>query len=380
MNAKTLTQEIKGKARELGFVLAGVTRPDPPEHMHLYRHWLEAGRHAQMDYLAAPRAVERRSDPRKILPECQSILVLAVPYNNPEQSPRPEDGKAHARVAAYACGQDYHEVLKPRLQAIVAFIEQRLGHTVPNRWYTDSGPLLERELAQRAGLGWIGKNSLLINPQRGSYFLLAEILLGVALEVDAPFASDHCGSCRRCLQACPTDCILPDRTLDASRCISYLTIELKDAIPQELRPQIGDWAFGCDICQEVCPWNQRFAPSAGDPAFEGPAWMDIEAGLGMAAADFNSRFKDSPVKRARRRGLLRNLAVAAGNLEEESQVGKLSSLLLSEKEPLGRGHAAWALGRIAGAEARAALEQARVAETDSYVLGEIERALKEMGD
>src|SRR5512139_3833352 len=176
-------------------------------------------------------------------------------------------GQPGGRVAAYAWGEDYHTVLTERLQQLVVFIETHLGSPFPYRIYTDTGPLLERELAQRAGLGWIGKNTCLINPQAGSYFLLGEVLLGVALEPDAPFIADRCGSCTRCLEACPTGCILPDRTIDARRCISYLTIELKGIIPVELRPAIGNWVFGCDICQEVCPWNQRFARTQGEAAF-----------------------------------------------------------------------------------------------------------------
>ena len=170
------------------------------------------------------------------------------------------------RVASYALGDDYHDIIPPRLKLIVEFIEEQLGHPVPNRYYTDTGPILERDLAQRAGLGWIGKNSMLINPKAGSTFFLAEILLGIELEPDEAIITDHCGTCTRCLTACPTQCILPNRTLDARRCISYLTIELKDDIPEELRPLMKDWIFGCDICQQVCPWNQF--SSQADSAFE----------------------------------------------------------------------------------------------------------------
>jgi epoxyqueuosine reductase len=186
---------------------------------------------------------------------------------------------------------------------------------VPNRYYTDTGPLLERDLAQRAGLGWIGKNTCLINPKQGSYFLLAEILLGLELEPDPPFTTDHCGTCTRCIEACPTECILPDRTIDARRCISYLTIELKDDIPEELRPLLGEWVFGCDVCQMVCPWN-RFASPEGDAAFSprpGRANPEPDPRAGADPEAFNRKFKNSPVKRAKRRGYLRNVAVATGN-------------------------------------------------------------------
>jgi epoxyqueuosine reductase len=228
-----LKTAILAEARRLGFVLAGVTTPDPPEHFSTFAAWLRAGRHGEMAYLASERSLARRADPRQVLPECRSILVLGTPYSAPPPAEAAQAGRG--RVAAYAWGDDYHDVLAGRLQALVAFIEAQAGQHVPNRWYTDTGPLLERDLAQRAGLGWIGKNTCLIHPRLGSYFLLAEVLLGLELEPDPAWLPDRCGSCRRCIQACPTGCILPDRTLDARRCISYLTIELKGPIPEELR-------------------------------------------------------------------------------------------------------------------------------------------------
>ncbi|MFO3797403.1 MAG: tRNA epoxyqueuosine(34) reductase QueG, partial [Anaerolineales bacterium] len=247
MNKLTLEQHIKKEARRLGFDLAGITTPDPPPHFEAFLRWLEAGRHGEMAYLAMPRSLERRADPRRILPECRSIIVLAMRY----PASRPPATPTCGQIASYAWGKDYHLVIEERLQALTEFIIAQIGHAVPYRYYTDTGPLLERDLAQRAGLGWIGKNGCLINPRYGSYFLLAEILLGLELAPDPPFPTDHCGHCTRCIQACPTHCILPDRTIDARRCLSYLTIENKGEIPEELRPQIGNWIFGCDICQEV---------------------------------------------------------------------------------------------------------------------------------
>ena len=244
-----LKEKIKVKAQELGFILAGVTTPDPPPHYSTFEHWLAQGRHGTMEYLATERSRARRANPREIMPTCKSILVLATPYSPPFAESLPERGK----IAAYAWGKDYHDILPERMKELVRFIEEQVGYPVDNRWYTDTGPILERDLAQRAGIGWIGKNTCLIHPKRGSYFLLSEILLDLALEPDPPFVTDHCGTCTRCIAACPTDCILPDRTIDATRCISYLTIELKNAIPLELRDNIGTWVFGCDICQMVCP-------------------------------------------------------------------------------------------------------------------------------
>ncbi len=341
----TLTQTIKAEAQRLGFSLVGVTTPDPPPHAAFYERWLAEGRHGSMGYLAEERARARRADPRQILPECRSILVLGIPYD----SPRPLEGEpgTTGRVAAYAWGEDYHLALAGKLSALAAFIETEAGRPVPNRWYTDTGPILERDLAQRAGLGWIGKNSCLIHPQKGSYFLLAEILLGLDLEPDPPFATDHCGSCTRCLDACPTGCILPDRSLDARRCISYLTIELKDEIPAGLRDKTGDWVFGCDVCQQVCPWN-RFAAGKGDPAFaprEGVPQPDLVEELSLTPEAFNQKFKNSPVKRAKRRGYLRSVAVALGNSGDPAAVPALERAL-DDPEPLVREHAAWALEKL----------------------------------
>ncbi|MDO9348506.1 MAG: tRNA epoxyqueuosine(34) reductase QueG, partial [Anaerolineales bacterium] len=251
------------------------------------------------------------------------------------------------RVAAYAWGMDYHLVLLERLRALAAFIETQAGHPIPNRAYTDSGPILERDLAQRAGLGWIGKNTCLINPRLGSYCLLAEILLGIQLEPDPPFESDRCGTCTRCIDTCPTACILPDRSLDARRCISYLTIELKGEIPPDLRSRMGEWVFGCDVCQMVCPWN-RFAEAAGERTFAprpGVPRPDLIAELALNPQEFNRKFKDSPIQRARRRGYLRNVAVALGNTGNLAAIPALERAL-QDDESLVRDHAGWALEQI----------------------------------
>ncbi|MBN2503588.1 MAG: tRNA epoxyqueuosine(34) reductase QueG [Anaerolineales bacterium] len=375
---QTLTEKIKAHARRLGFPLVGVTTPDPPPHYAAYERWLEHGYHGEMGYLATERNLERRADPRLILLECQSILVLGMPYDNPA-SVLPLEDVGIGRVAAYAWGADYHDVIPEKLRALVAYIEDQVGCAVPNRWYTDTGPLLERDLAQRAGLGWAGKNSMLINPQVGSYFFLAEILLGIELQADAPFESDHCGTCTRCIDACPTSCITPERTVDARRCISYLTIELKTAVPGELRGQLGEWVFGCDVCQEVCPWNQRFAPPQGNAAFaprlEVP-YVDLQAELELTPQAFNRKFKGSPLKRTKRRGYLRNVALALGNRGGAEAVVSLVRALREDIEPLVRAHAAYALGQLGGETAKAALQKAHQTEQDAEVLGEIRAALE----
>ena len=216
-------------------------------------------------------------------------------------------------VARYAWGDDYHEVIADRLKQLVAFIEAETGHPVAHKICVDTSAVLEREWAVRAGLGWIGKNTLLIHPRTGSWLLLGELLLELDLECDAPFAADHCGTCTRCVEACPTQCILSDRALDASRCISYLTIELRGDLPAGLRDLVGDWVFGCDVCQQVCPWN-RFAHSTGEPAFAARhTTLDLRELAGMDEETFQARFAHSAIRRAKLKGLARNAALVAAH-------------------------------------------------------------------
>jgi len=296
-----------------------------------------------MDYLAD----HRRADPRLVLPECKSILVLAIKYPNPNSVPENYGARPVGRIAAYAWGMDYHLVLPERLKILASFIEIQVGNPILHRWYTDTGPLLERDMAQRAGLGWIGKNTCLINPKIGSYFILAEILLGIELELDMPFSADRCGVCTRCIAACPTGCILPDRTLDARRCISYLTIENKNEIPPDLRPQLGHHIFGCDICQQVCPWNPALILKH-DSAFDARPLLpnpDLIKELSLTPQQFTQKFKANPVLRSKRQGYLRNVAVALGNSGNPAALPALERSV-QDNEPLIHEHAAWALEQI----------------------------------
>lgn len=343
MDKKELTRQIKTEARRLGFTLAGVTTPEPSNHLDLFHNWISKGFHASMDWIAAERSLERRSDPRAILPECKSILVLGTPY------PPPKGNLKGGNIASYALNQDYHEVLPEKLISLVEFLEKKVGHPVPNRWYTDTGPILERELAMRAGLGWIGKNTMLINRDHGSYFLISEILLGLDLVTDLPITESFCGSCTNCLDTCPTGALWEPHTLDANRCISYLTIEHREEIPLELRPKMGDWVFGCDICQVVCPWNK---PGAEAPSIlrellprEELLAIDLIEELGLGQAEFSARFKGSPVKRTKRRGYLRNVAIVLGNLKYTAALPALAAAL-EDPEPLVREAAEWAIKMI----------------------------------
>ncbi len=339
MDKTTLTKKIKEQAQKLGFPLVGVTTPDPPPHLEFFLNWLQSGFQASMDWIGNDRSLDRRAEPRVILPECRSILVLGSPY------PSPRGNVGGGNIASYALNQDYHDVLGTRLQALVDAIDGWVGKPVPNRWYTDTGPVLEKELAMRAGLGWIGKNTTLIHKEYGSYFFLAEILLGIDLMIDSPFTEDFCGSCTRCLDTCPTGALLEPYTLDSNRCISYLTIEHPGEVPEGLRPHMGDWIFGCDICQIICPWNKpgKEAPDILEefqPREELLA-VDPLQELGLSQEEFSTRFRNSPIKRAKRQGYLRNVAIALGNRGEEDA---LQALEKAQEDPeyLIRNSAAWA--------------------------------------
>lgn len=370
--------KLQTEAARLGFTLFGVTSPAPPQSMPVYLHWLESGCNGNMSYLATDRAVERRGDPTLVLPEVKSIIVLGMRYPRPASNPSGSGRSLSGQVAAYAWGDDYHEIIPPRLEHLAEFLRQETGKTVISKEYTDTGPILERDLASRAGLGWIGKNSCLINPNEGSYFLLAELLSNVELDPDESFRTDHCGTCQRCIEACPTQCIQSDRTIDARSCISYLTIENKGVIPVELRSQLGNWVFGCDICQQVCPWNLRFATDTFDASLQPDlaiAHPNLTADISLTTGEFNRRFKKSPIQRPRRKGYLRNIAVALGNSGSVEAIPFLEESLCNEIEPLVRAHAAWALGRIGSKKVRFVLQKALATETDPTVLQEIKMAL-----
>ncbi len=374
-NQEELTYLVKREARSLGFQIMGVTIPEPSAHMNVYSEWISEGRHAEMDYLATYRAIKRRQNVLNILPECKSILVLGLNYQ-PIQNSK-SSGK-DIRVAAYALGDDYHNVFEARLNMLIQFIEAQLDSSFPYRIYSDTGPILERELAQRAGLGWIGKNTCLINPKLGSYFVLGEILLGIELDPDELFIMDHCGSCTRCIDSCPTDCILPNRTIESGRCISYLTIEKRGDIPRELRNLIGAWVFGCDICQDVCPWNLRFANPTMDDAFKPREFLNhpsIDNFLDLTEASFKLQLHKSPLKRPKLPGLLRNAAVAAGNSNAPELIPHIAKLLTDHPNPSVRSHSAWALGQIKNPENVKILRDALESEDIDGTRSEIVSAL-----
>lgn len=367
---------VRKKAGELGFDLVGFAKVGPSQTLGIYQDWLRQGYAGAMGYLE--RHAELKEDPRRLLPEAQSLIALGIHYQTVDPDPEKSANPALGRVSRYAWGDDYHEVIRDKLQELSEGIRQnfRAGNG-RHRPCVDTGPLLERELAHHAGLGWFGKHSNLINWPQGSWFFLAELLVDFPLAPEVPFTRVDCGSCTRCIEVCPTGAIVADRTVDARRCISYLTIELRDAIPRELRPQMGNWIFGCDLCQEVCPWN-RNAPRTQEPAFQprsGFQHPELLEWMGMDQEEFSRRFRKSPIKRAKRRGLLRNIAVALGNWGSPQAIPALGQGL-QDGEPLVRQHAAWALGRIAHSESRRLLRQALVAEIDEEVRREIRESLK----
>lgn len=343
----SLSTRIKKEAILLGFNLAGVTTPNPPPHWPVFKNWLEMGRNASMKYMHDPR----RADPRLIWEQCKSILMLGARYPNPII----ETGNSSnvGAIAAYARVDDYHLVLPEKMKTLAEIAQDLAGTKFPYRIYTDTGPLLERDLGQRAGLGWIGKNTCLINENIGSFFFLAEILLGIELEPDTPFTMDRCGTCNRCIQACPTSSILPNRTIDSRRCISYLTIENKEEIPTDLRSKVGDWIFGCDICQDVCPWNHHNHSTSASffQSTQDLFSQNIHEEFSISSQAFNQKFRKNPILRARRKGYLRNIAVVLGNQKSPSSIPLLESALLNE-DPLIREHADWALGQIKNYQAQ----------------------------
>ena len=375
MGSPSITSLIKEKASELGFDLVGAIPVSRSKTIDIYNAWLKKGYAGSMAYLE--RHAELKADPRSLLPETMSLLALGFNYKTIEPSEQVNNPDIGC-ISRYAWGDDYHEIIRSKLSILEKYLCQELNAGKLSRSFVDSGPVLEREVAQRAGLGWIGKHSNLINWKKGSWFFLAELLVDVQLEEDLPFTRVDCGSCTICIEACPTDAIIADRTLDARRCISYLTIELKVAIPLELRPKMANLIFGCDICQEVCPWN-REAPQSPEPKLrprpENVAPQLVEL-MKLDQSAFSKRFRNSPIKRTKRRGFLRNVAVSLGNWANPEAIPALS-LGLQDEEELVRSHSAWALGQIPDLEAKAKLEEAKITEKNSDVLHEIELALKD---
>jgi epoxyqueuosine reductase len=371
MPVSEITLALKSRALQLGFPLVGVCPAVAPAGASRLQAWLERGYAGEMHYLSERK--EAYSHPRFVLDGVRSILMLGLSYRTADPAPL---AAGQGRVARYAWGAaDYHDVIRQRLHELADYLRE-LVPSAATRGVVDTAPLLEREFAQLAGLGWIGKNTLTLSREAGSYFFLAALLTDQELAYDAPHESDHCGTCTACLDACPTNAFPQPYVLDASRCISYLTIELKDQMPAELRYGVGDWLFGCDVCQEVCPWN-RFAPVSSEVEFAPLETMNPVALcdlFGLTEEEFRRCFRKTPLWRPHRRGLLRNAAIVLGNQRAANAVGPLSQGL-NDAESVVRGACAWALGRIGANTARHALIQRRNLESDDSVKAEIAAAL-----
>ena len=371
MERVELAEKLKRRAGELGFSLCGVSPAVSPPGAARFDEWLAAGYAGQMHYLADRR--EAYSHPGSVLNGARSVVMLAMNYRTAEPAvPAPGQG----RVSRYAWGDaDYHDLVRERLNSLAEFLRSQES-AARVRGVVDTAPLLEREFAQLAGLGWIGKNTLLLNREHGSWFFLAALVTDIELAYDAPHETDHCGTCRACLDACPTGAFPQPYVLDASRCISYLTIELREAIPAELRGGLGEWLFGCDVCQEVCPWNSR-APLSREAAFaprEDANPVDLIGLFDLEDAAFRERFRHTPLWRAKRRGILRNAAIVLGNRPTRDAIPALVRGL-NDSEALVRGACAWALGRYPQPAARRALERRCEVEVDRDVQAEIDAAL-----
>jgi epoxyqueuosine reductase len=339
---QSLAQRIKAQAYGLGFDLVGITATGPVATAGRFDHWIRNGHAGEMHYLE--RGAEKRRDTRRPVDGARTAVVVGLDYGGREPT---------GPVARYARGADYHDVMESRLRDLHRCVDEWVGSPVRGKAYVDTGPLLERDLARRAGLGWFGKNTMLINPRSGSFFFLGVLLLDLEFTTDAPFETEHCGQCTRCLDACPTKALVEPGVLDARRCISYLTIELRDEIPEELRAPMGGLVYGCDICQDVCPWNVKFARALPDESpFAARSALGAKDArtlarelLAMDQPEFSTAFKGSPMKRAKLRGLKRNAAVVLGNVGTEDDVDVLTRAV-DDREPLVREHAAWALQRI----------------------------------
>ncbi|MFQ5865672.1 MAG: tRNA epoxyqueuosine(34) reductase QueG [bacterium] len=340
----SFTQTIKQKAHDLGFDLAGVAPVEPVPELSFYKEWIEARYAGKMAYLE--RNIERRTDVSKVVPSAKSVIVCALVYHTDHPLSTESQESTKGWISRYSWGDDYHDVLRKKLFELFDFIKDKSSEEVVGRVYVDTGPVVDRAYAKYAGIGWFGKNTCILNQEKGSWFFIGEIITNLELEYDH-LVPDRCGSCNLCIKACPTDAILQPYVLDSRLCISYLTIELRDEIPLELRDKMGNHIFGCDICQDVCPWNRK-APVTAEGAFQprhGLLNPDLEEMGKLDPEEFREKFSKSPINRARYQGFLRNVAVAMGNSGDATFLPILKELAENE-QPLVAEHALWAIEKI----------------------------------
>ena len=369
MPTSTLTERIKTRALTIGFDLVGVSPVETPTHGQAFADWIRQGYQGEMAYLA--RTVDQRLRPGLQLAWARSAVAVGLNYNTHQMRSGAAEG-IRGWISGYAWGDDYHDVMRVMLDRLGVAVNEEAGSEVQARAFVDAGQVTDREIAARAGIGWYGKNTNLLALGMGSYFFLGELFLGLPLDGDWPLPN-NCGQCRLCLDACPTNAFVGPYVLDARRCISYLTIEQKGAIPRDLRSSMGAHIFGCDICQDVCPHNTKCRPTK-EPAFQprpGLHAPELIPLLDLTEGQFRAKFRGSPILRAKRRGFLRNVCVALGNSRRPEAVPALARTLREDPDALVRAHAVWALGQIGGEGAAAALREARERERDATVQEEI---------
>ncbi|MFM7034829.1 MAG: tRNA epoxyqueuosine(34) reductase QueG [Planctomycetia bacterium] len=363
----SLAAELRAHALRLGFSRVGIASAGPPPRHDLFRSWLDRGFAGVMESWLR-RHEPLRGDPRSLLPGARTVVMLATDYSSPEAAETVGPAPAgRGKMSRYAWGDDYHDLLRARVNALADWLRSRLPGCA-TRGVVDSAPLAEREFGWLAGLGWFGKNTMLIDPDAGSFFFLTALLTDIEFPIDEPIQVDHCGTCTACLDACPTGALPAPRVLDARKCVSALTIEDHGSIDPELRPSMSDWVFGCDICQDVCPWNRK-APVSAEPVFqprEGHTTLPLADLLDLDDAAFRKRFQGSPLERAKRRGLARSAAIALGNTPDPAAAGALARAV-HDPDPVVREAAAWALGRWrnAGGELAEMADAAQRAQADA---------------
>lgn len=368
------SEALKQEAQKLEFNLVGITQARPSPTLSAYHDWIEKGMQGKMAYLSREDRRIRRENLNHIVDGAKSIVMVGLDYRSIAVHENILNDPTRGRIASYAWNLDYHDILEPRLEQLTSWIKAQIGDSVEHKVYTDTGAVLERSHAQQAGMGFIGKNTMLIHPRRGSYFFLGEIISTIDFDTyDTAHKATMCGNCTRCMRACPTDAFPQPYVLDARRCISYHTIENKGWIDRDLRSSFGNWVYGCDICQDVCPF-QRFSPASDEEAFY-PADENITAPylselLTLTDDTFKERFADSPIYRIRRKRLVRNACIAAGNSHDKQFIPYIIQLLY-DSEPIVRGHAAWALWQLMEEDAIKLLSDVYYREEDEDVRAEI---------
>ena len=361
---------LQAKAINLGLILFGITSPEPPSHFDIFEEWLSQKTYGQMDFLGKPHSIEKRKNPKLILPNCKSIILVGLPNLNIAPKATPLE-KYYGRVAYFATSRDYHSVLIEKMTALRDYIYSSFDPQFHSKLCVDSKPVLEKNLAQRAGLGWIGRNSLLISPITGSFFNLGEIFLDIDLNFSSPFANDLCKDCHLCIDACPTGCMNSNRTINADKCISYLTIEHKGIIKRQFRNLIENWIFGCDICQQACPFNKDFLKESENVPDNKMGLIDLDQELMISESEFLIKYKESPIMRIGFNGFLRNLIIAMGNSQQSNFIPALGNILTTAQDPMLRTTSAWALGKTLTNTSKIILEKALKNEVNPVVREEI---------